>query len=92
MRSVMRPAAAPSVVGKRGIVIFAEGGVGRAAVAGDVWEIRYPRRVSLRPRHVVQVVGQGADVLLVLPARRRPQHSLPSPIAMLPRMRSSRRG
>lgn len=91
MRTVMRPAAAPGVVGERGIVIFAEGGMGRAAVAGDVWEIRYPSRVSLHPRQVVQVVGQGAEVLLVLPAAPSPGGSPLSPISLVPRMRSGRR-
>jgi hypothetical protein len=73
------PAPEPLVVGEHGTVLFATGGVGRAAVAGDVWEIHYPHDLPLHAAQEVHVVGQRADVLLVLPAstptyRHLPQH------------------
>lgn len=89
MRTLTRPAATRGIVGERGIVISAAGGVGRAAVDGDIWPFRYPRHVTLRPRQEVRVVGQGADDLLVMPAATH--DSPPSPVTLLPRMRPGRR-
>lgn len=58
----------PRLVGRTGTVVHCCGRAGRAAVGGDIWEIRYPAGL-LHPGQRVQVVGQWAELLLVLPAR-----------------------
>lgn len=87
MRTSSRPAATPRVVGASATVIFAAGGLGRAAVNGDIWQILYPRDAVLLPGDRVRVMGQGAGQLLVLPLDRATGH----PVGSIPAMRAGRR-
>jgi membrane protein implicated in regulation of membrane protease activity len=81
MRTSPPPLPAPRVVGERGTVLLAAHGVGRAALDGDVWEIRYPHNLLLHAGQAVRIVGQRRDVLLVLPAALPPQSPPHSPKA-----------
>lgn len=65
--SAPAPDSPPRLIGLDGTVIHCCGRTGRAAVRGDVWQIRYPAG-RLHAGQQVRVVGQWGDVLLVIPA------------------------